>query len=154
MQGTVEQINLAERTSGPTFAVETVEAMAGRGLKGDRIVTERSPNGEPVEPKKQITLIEAEAFDALRRDYDLEFSAGESRRNICTRGVPLNHLVDRAFSVGAARLKGIELCEPCGIIEKLSGKKGVTKALIHRGGLRAEIVESGTIRVGDSIVVD
>ena len=154
MDATVEQINLADRTSGPTFPVDAVEALAGRGLEGDRIVIERSPNGEPVEPKKQITLIEAEALDALRRDCDLDFSAAQSRRNICTRGVALNHLVDRTFTVGAARLKGIELCEPCGIIEKLSGKQGVTKALIHRGGLRAKIIKGGTIRAGDAIRVD
>ena len=148
MAGRVEIISLAEATSGPAFSVDEVTALTGKGLEGDRIVNEA---GGDILPKKQVTLIEGEAIDAMQRDYGIEFSAAESRRNICTRGIALNHLVGCTFKVGGTMLRGVELCEPCGIIERLSGKEGARKALIHRGGLRAEVVEGGVIRTGDPI---
>ena len=68
-----------------------------------------------------------------------------------TRGVSLNHLVGREFRVGVVRARGVELCEPCGTMERLSGCKGSCKGLIHRGGLRAEVLDGGVIRVGDPV---
>jgi MOSC domain-containing protein YiiM len=100
-----------------------------------------------------VTLIEIEAIEALQRDYRIEMDPGDSRRNIVTRGVPLNHLVGREFKIGAVTLRGTRLCEPCSHLEKLS-VKGVQRGLIHRGGLRAEILTSGMIRVGDQINAD
>jgi len=85
---------------------------------------------------------------------DLKVDAGAIRRNLVTRGVALNHLVGREFRVGAARLKGIRLGEPCDHMEALSGVPGIRKALVHRGGLRAEILEGGLVRVGDIVVAD
>ncbi len=66
------------------------------------------------------------------------------------RGVPLNHLVGREFQIGPVRLRGIKLCEPCGHLEKMT-VPGIEKALLHRGGLRAEILTSGTLRPGDPV---
>jgi MOSC domain-containing protein YiiM len=77
-------------------------------------------------------------------------SPGAARRNLVTRGVPLNHLVGREFQVGGVRLRGTRLCEPCQYLEGLT-TKGVLAGLIHRGGLRADIVSGGTIRVGDLV---
>ena len=87
---------------------------------------------------------------ALQRDYQVEIDPGEARRNIVTRGVPLNQLVGREFEVGATRLRGTRLCEPCSHLEGLT-RKGVVRGLVHRGGLRADILAEGTIRVGDDI---
>jgi len=152
MSGRVEAIHLAETEGGPTFAVGEVNAITAQGLEGDRIINKaRAENRDTIEPKRQVTLIEAEALEALARDYGIEISAAESRRNICTRGAALNHLVGREFRVGPVRLRGIELCEPCGTLERLCGQKGIVKGLIHRGGLRAEIVEGGVIRTGDPV---
>lgn len=152
MSGRVEAIHLAETEGGPTFAVTEVKAITGTGLEGDRLVNAaRAAGGKPIAPKRQVTLIEAEALEALARDYDIVLSAAASRRNICTRGAALNHLVGREFRVGDVRLRGIELCEPCGTLERLSGQQGVVKGLLHRGGLRAEIVEGGVIRTGDPL---
>jgi MOSC domain-containing protein YiiM len=95
-------------------------------------------------------LIESEAVEALRRDYEIEFEAGMSRRNIVTRGVPLNHLVGREFRVGEVVLRGLKLCEPCGHLEQLTGVR-VREGLVHRGGLRAQVLNEGTIRPGDPI---
>ena len=102
-------------------------------------------------PKREITLIELEAIEALQRDYNIAIEPREARRNIVTRGVALNHLVGKEFSVGDVKLRGIELCEPCSHLEGLT-KPGVMRGLTHRGGLRAQILSEGTIRVCDAIV--
>jgi len=149
--GRVEAIHLAETTGGPTFAVNEVEALANEGLEGDRIVLEARAGSRTVLPKKQVTFIEQEALDALERDYGVALSAAECRRNVCTRGAALNHLVGCDFKVGGVVLRGIELCEPCGTLERLTGKSSLVKGLLHRGGLRAEVLAAGVIRVGDSI---
>ncbi len=86
----------------------------------------------------------------MNRDYRVALDAGDSRRNIATRGVPLNQLVGREFTVGAISLKGIRLCEPCGHLEGLT-REGVRAGLVHRGGLRAQILTGGVIRPGDPV---
>ena len=124
-----------------------VHAVAGRGIDGEHHAREGA------DPKRQVTLVEAEAIEGLARDYGITLAPGASRRNITTRGVALNHLVGREFQVGEARVRGIELCEPCAYLESLT-EPGVRRGLVHRGGLRAEIVAGGTIRVGDPIEWD
>ena len=148
----VEAIHIAPAMGESTVAVGEVEAIAGEGLKGDRYETGEGRPPEKQGGKRAATLIEAEAIEAIARDYDLHLDPGQSRRNITTRGVALNHLVGRTFRVGGATLRGVELCEPCNYLEGLT-KEHVRQALVHRGGLRAEIVGSGTIRVGDPIEV-
>jgi MOSC domain-containing protein YiiM len=97
-----------------------------------------------------VTLIESEAIDAVNRDYAMRIDPIETRRNILTRGVALNHLVGKEFSVGNVRLRGLELCEPCKHLEGMT-RPGVMRALVHRGGLRAQILQGGVVSVGDSI---
>ncbi len=95
-------------------------------------------------------LIEAEAIEALQLEYAVELAAGDARRNIVTRDVPLNHLVGREFTIGEVRVRGIRLCEPCDHLQRVTGKQ-LIKGLRHRGGLRAQILTQGTIRVGDIV---
>ncbi|HWC13626.1 MAG TPA: MOSC domain-containing protein [Actinomycetota bacterium] len=149
--GTVETIVLAGDEGAPCFEVREVAAHAGRGLEGDRYF-EHQGKMKKLEPARQATLIEAEALEAAARDYDEDIHPTDARRNIVTRGVALNHLVGKTFRVGDATLRGIKLCEPCGYLQKLSGKQ-VKVPLKHRGGLNAEITVSGTIRAGDAIVL-
>jgi MOSC domain-containing protein YiiM len=125
--------------------VNSIELIAGRGLSGDRYA-----NKQKTEPAQEVTLIEEEALTAAERDCQLALTHAEIRRNLLTAGVPLNHLVGRQFSVGNAVLEGIELCEPCSHLERLTGRK-VIEALLHRGGLRARVVRGGTIQPGDEI---
>ena len=96
-------------------------------------------------------MIEREAVAAVRDEEDLEVSEAETRRNLVTEGVPLNHLVGREFMVGEVRLRGVRLAEPCAYLEDLIGQAGLRKSLVHRGGLRADIIEGGTLRVGDLV---
>lgn len=150
--GEVAAIFIASEGERPMTERREVRAIAGRGLEGDRYF---SKNGSFSHlPSKggsrEVTLIEAEAIEAANRDYDLEMGLGDPRRNIVTRGIPLNHLVGEVFTVGEVRVRGMKLCEPCAHMEGLVAR-GARKALVHRGGLRAQILTDGTIKVGDSI---
>ena len=127
-----------------------IQAVAGRGLEGDRYFAGIGTYSNDPGSGREVTLIESEAIEALKRDYDVEIDAARARRNIVTRGVALNHLVERQFTVGAVTLRGTRLCDPCAHLEKLS-RKGALRGLIHRGGLRAEIITGGVIRIGDAI---
>ena len=130
-----------------------VRAVPGRGLEGDRYFSKTGTYSRHEGADRQITLIEVEALEALVRDYRIQLDPGESRRNVATRGVALNHLVGRRFRIGDVRLRGLRLCEPCSHMERLSGKP-VRSGLVHRGGLRAEILTEGVIRVGDPVERD
>ncbi len=131
-------------------AVNQARAVPGKGLEGDRYCLGTGTYSDKPGPAREVTLIESEALEALKRDYQIELEPGNSRRNIVTRGFPLNHLVDREFRVGEVKLKGIRLCEPCSHLEELS-QQGVRQGLIHRGGLRAQVLSAGIIRVGDAV---
>jgi MOSC domain-containing protein YiiM len=151
--GIVISIYIAPAAGAPMQSVAKIQAKAGRGLEGDRYCNRLGTfSGEPG-TGREITLIEIEAIEALKRDYQIELEAELTRRNLVTRGVPLNHLVNREFNVGAVTLRGTRLCEPCLHMEKLT-RKGVMSGLIHRGGLRADIAIEGVIHVGDIITVD
>jgi MOSC domain-containing protein YiiM len=147
--GVVVAIHIGPVRLEPMTQVAEVKAIAGSGLDGDRYQREQGSFSKKL-PRNQVTLIESEALEAAARDYELQLSAAESRRNILTEGIALNHLVGREFRIGEVRLRGLKLCEPCGHLKKLTGKD-VIAALKHRGGLRAEILEGGMIRVGDEI---
>lgn len=130
-----------------------VRAVPGRGLEGDRYFSKTGTYSRHEGADRQITLIEVEALEALERDYRIVLDPGESRRNVATRGVAVNHLVGRRFRIGEVRLRGLRLCEPCSHMERLSGKP-VRSGLVHRGGLRAEILTEGVIRVGDPVELE
>lgn len=149
MSATVKAILITPAEREAISSVAEVTAHAGRGLEGDRYY-ETVGKHKPLEPKRQATLIESEAIDAVVRDYGLDMEAADARRNIVTQGIALNHLVGKRFKVGEATLRGVKLCEPCNLMQRMAGKP-IKEPLKHRGGLRAEIVESGTIRLGDAI---
>src|ERR1700751_1566602 len=97
--GTVESIHVAPGAKAPMESVGTVEAVPGVGLIGDRYALKQGTFYKP-EPDFELTLIEAEAIEALKRDYEVELAPAEARRNLVTRGVALNHLVGREFQIG------------------------------------------------------
>lgn len=146
----VEAIYLHRTKAGAMDAVQSVRADAGRGLDGDTYYQSAEEAMDPSGRDREITLIEAEAVEAATRESGIPLTEAESRRNIVTRGVALNPLVGQEFRVGEVRLRGIRLCHPCSHLEKIT-RPGVLKALVNRGGLRAQILEGGTIRVGDAV---
>ena len=148
--GQVVSIQIAAQGGKPLETVTSIKAVAGQGLQGDRYFSSQGTFSKTGSISQQVTLIEVEALEALERDYGKKLSPEESRRNITTQGVALNHLVGKDFRVGRAVFRGIKLCEPCGYLEEITGKM-VKEGLIHRGGLRAQIISGGLIKVGDSI---
>ena len=150
-EGRVESIHIATTAEATMRGVAEIRAIAGLGLEGDRYATRTGTFSAKPKPGRQVTLVEAEAIEALERELGLKLDPGETRRNLVTRGVALNHLVGREFKVGAVRLWGHELCEPCGDLARMTGKPQILPGLVHRGGLRAEIIEGGVISVGDLI---
>ncbi len=148
--GTVVAIYLTPQASEPMIAVSEVRAVEGKGLEGDRYFHQTGTYSQKPGPDREVTLIESEALEALQRETGITLASGASRRNIVTRGAPLNQLVGKEFRVGEVTLRGIRLCEPCAHLEQLT-QPGVLQALVHRGGLRAQILTGGMIRVGDSL---
>jgi MOSC domain-containing protein YiiM len=150
MTGVVVSIHIAGEAEGPMIAVESVKAVPGKGLDGDRYSRRAGTFSKKPKPDREATLIEQEAIEAATRDYGVVIRDGDTRRNIVTNGVALNHLVGREFTAGAVRLRGVMLCEPCKHLAKLTTSE-LSNALVHRGGLRCQILTDGVIRVGDAI---
>ena len=150
--GGVVSLHIASGAGAEMRALTEVLAVAGRGIDGDRYFTHTGTYSNHPGSGRSVTLIEIEAIEALARDYDVHLPAGLARRNLVTRGVALSHLVGKKFTVGAVILRGMRLCEPCMHLETLA-VKGAALGLIHRGGLRAEILAGGSICVGDAIAI-
>jgi MOSC domain-containing protein YiiM len=154
-QGNVVAIGVAKSGSGPITVVDEARAVSGRGLEGDRYFEKQGTFTEsPNDTGRQVTLIEIEAIEALEREYGVKMCSTDARRNIVTKGVPLNHLVGQEFVVGDVRMRGVRLSEPClhmaTLVDK-TNKDAIRTGLMHRGGLRADIVTDGVIRVGDVV---
>jgi MOSC domain-containing protein YiiM len=151
-EGSVVGIYTAASAGAPMQAQDEVEAVAGVGLAGDRYADAAGTYSgrHHDDAHRAVTLIEEEAIRAARAEGGVELDAAETRRNLVTSGVPLNHLVDREFEVGSVWMRGVDLSEPCVYLER-GTRPGVRAALVHRGGLRAEILTGGRIRVGDRV---
>jgi len=147
--GTLESIYISPTARGPMQLLPSVVAIPGAGLEGDRYALKLGTFFKP-QPDYELTLIEAEAIEALRNEYGVTLAPGDARRNLVTREVPLNHLVGKEFMVGEVRIRGIRLCEPCDHLERLTDKT-LIKGLRHRGGLRAQILTEGVIHAGDKV---
>ncbi len=143
--GLLEEIHVAESAGTPTIALDRVRAIAGLGLEGDRhaVGTGTFPSRLP---GSALTLIEAEVCHS----FSPPLTADEHRRNLTTCGIALNDLVGRRFSVGKVVCRGMRLCEPCRVVQSYSDRP-VLRALVHRGGLRADILEDGDFHVGDPV---
>jgi MOSC domain-containing protein YiiM len=148
--GTVEAIVVAPEAEAAMHQIERAVAVAGRGLEGDRYFDERGTFSNPHGRGYDLTLIEAEVLDGLDLPAG-RLAPEDARRNIVTRGIDLNALVGEHFRVGDVECLGQRLCEPCAHLERLNDGAGILRPLVHRGGLRADILGDGTIRVGDQV---
>jgi MOSC domain-containing protein YiiM len=146
MSGRVEGIFITPDRGAMPEPVDSVRALAGRGLEGNRYFFDVAP------PGCAITLIAAEALEAMEREHGISLEARATRRNVVTRGLDVNDLVGKRFRVGDVECEGVELCEPCAHLESMT-KPGIIKGLVHRGGLNADILNDGEINVGDAVVV-
>jgi MOSC domain-containing protein YiiM len=135
----VEAIHLGAPRVAELWSVDSVRAVAGKGLEGDRHFHE---DGAPA--GQALTLVEAEVVE------DVGLHPGGTRRQVTVRGVRLNHLVGKRFRVGDVECFGVELCEPCAHLESMT-RPGIIKDLAHRAGINADVLTDGVIRVGDRI---
>jgi MOSC domain-containing protein YiiM len=145
-------ICLAATKAGELRMPESVRVVAGAGIEGDRHFGTRQQH-----PGQNLTLIEAEEIERFNTLHRTEIPLSAARRNLVTRGVRLNGLVGKNFSIGAVRLRGVELCEPCSkLARNLTGTglspTQIVKSFLHRAGLRADVLTSGTITRGDAVV--
>jgi MOSC domain-containing protein YiiM len=152
LRGTVEAIALADRAGGDMRTVDHARAIAARGLDGDRYAAKAGTFTPANDTARgyDLTLIAAEALDSLALPDGGTLGYAEARRNIVTRGIDLNALVGRRFRVGDVECLGQRLCEPCAHLERLT-TPGTLRALIHRGGLRADVLSDGQVSTGDLI---
>ncbi len=134
-------------------SVDSVDAVVGEGLVGDRYATRQGTYSQVPSPGggREVTLFEEEVLDALRRDHRIELAPAEHRRNITTRGLELHDLIGRRFRVGDVLLEGVRECTPCVYLQEHTGK-AVLEPLVGRGGLRANVLEGGTLHRGDVVV--
>src|SRR6266478_6527467 len=148
--GRVEWIHVAVSEGEPMRATDRIRVLAGIGLEGDRYATGRGHFSSTAGTGRALTLIEAEVLESLRDSLGIALRPGEARRNVTTRGIALNALVGHRFRIGSVLCEGARLCEPCSYLEDQLVKP-LLHPLLHRGGLRANVLEDGEIRVGDQV---
>ena len=150
--GKVINIFISPEAGKHMQSMKSVELIKGQGIKGDRYFSKKGTFSRPeLNPGQHVTLIETENCKLIEDFYKMKFSAECSRRNIETEGIQLNDLIDKKVRVGSAILKGIRLCEPCEHLANLVGRQ-VLHGLVHRGGLRAEVIQGGIISIDDEII--
>lgn len=151
-EGVVEAIAVAAAAELEPVLVDSARAVAGRGLEGDRYANGEGTFSGGTGDGRALTLIEGEVLDAMELPDGSRLGPAEARRNLVTRGISLNPLVGRRFTVGDVVCEGRRLCEPCAHLGRLTGP-GVLRGLVHRGGLRADVLGDGVIEVGAAVRV-
>lgn len=152
LESWVEHLLVATERHGEMLALPAVQLKAGAGIVGDRFFGRRR-----TQPGLNLTLIEAEAIEAVAAALGLAIPPAAPRRNVVTRGARLNALVGREFLLGTVRLRGIELCEPCVVLGRnletpAHPRERIIRAFAGRGGLRAQVLGDGVVRTGDPLL--
>lgn len=145
-QARVDAIYIGPEDEGPMHKVPAVEAVAGRGLRGDRYF-QPADGGDPTE---EVTLVALEGIEAAAAESGLDITPEDTRRNLVTFGVELDELIGKRFVVGEVELEGLEPNPPCRHLVQITGKD-LLKPLIERGGIRARIHKGGTVHEGDAL---
>lgn len=155
MSGKIVKLLISKDTQTPMLNVNQIVLEVGKGIFGDRYYNQIgtfSNKGE-IEPDRDVTLIEIEKIDALNKEHNLEITAEDLRRNIVITNCDLNSLVGKEFQIGEVVLKGLRLCEPCKYLaDKLNEKKTLTE-MVHKAGLRAQIIKGGSINLDSQVEV-
>ncbi|MEO6004219.1 MAG: MOSC domain-containing protein [Opitutus sp.] len=148
----IAEILIAVSPQAPVVPQQQVRAVPGRGLEGDRYFDGTGTfSPHPPKPDFEVTLIQREHVEAFAAASGIRFSTHDARRNLVTVGIDLNTLVGREFQIGSAVIRGLRWCEPCNYLAKQTAPE-VLRGLLHKGGLRAQVVKEGIISVNDSLV--
>jgi MOSC domain-containing protein YiiM len=150
--GSLIQICIADAAIAPMQSVREIECLSGRGLAGDRyFVGTGTFSATAKKPSHEVTLVAAEEIEDFNARFGTNLKPEDLRRNLVTRGIRLNELVGQRFTIGPVTFEGIRLCEPCSHLAAATREEVLT-GLVHHAGLRAAIVESGMVRVGDPVL--
>lgn len=148
--GEVAALYIGPEPEGPMKQVESVTAIAGRGLEGDRYFQDDAISPAERDPTIEVTLIETEGIDAARAESGIDILPEDSRRNVHTRGIRLDELLGKRFLVGEVEFEGLKPNPPCAHLQRLAGKR-LLEPMIERGGIRARVLSSGMINEGDAV---
>lgn len=149
--GSVVALFIVDRMSAPMNKVEQVNALAGKGLEGDRYLLGTGTYSKKPQPGRQVTLIKSETLEWLKDGFDITVKPEESRRNVLTKGIEINDLIGTEFYVGTVRLRAHRITQPCLYLEKLLDQPGLYKELWDNGGISCEILTDGIIKERDII---
>lgn len=149
--GTVQALFRFPASDAPAEPLDAARLIAGVGIEGDRYARGEGHFSAPNRWGQALTLIEVEAVEGLAIEHGIRMPAEAARRNVVTRGISLNALMGRRFRIGGLLCQGSRLAEPCAWLQRTT-PRGTLRGLVHRGGLRADILESGTVRIGDAVV--
>tara|TARA_B100002051_G_scaffold876_1_gene796 strand:+ start:272 stop:715 length:444 start_codon:yes stop_codon:yes gene_type:complete len=145
--GRIIKIGITKLIHNPIDSVESIEVVAGKGIKGDRKFQDNNAKDQ------QLTLIESENIDYYNKKYNSNFSYLDFRRNLITKNIRLNDLVGKTLFIGKVKVRGIDLCRPCKELEEKLGATNYLKEFLRSGGLRCEILTTGSIKVNDKISI-
>lgn len=143
----IKTIFVAKQSKQAQIEIDAVKVDAGKGIVGDRYYGKKGSDGP------NITFVESEAIAQYNQNFAQQIQLADTRRNVVTHDIALNDLVGKRFRIGEAEFYGVELCEPCAFLGKTLATEEmnaaqVVKAWLHKGGLRADVVRSGVLRVG------
>lgn len=154
MTGRLLSIYLAPAAGAPVRRVAQAQALAGRGLDGDRYAAGAGSFSRWPGRGREVTLVAAEALAEAEAEFGVAVGEGQHRRNLVVEGVPLDALRGVPFEIGGARFEGVRVCAPCKYLVRVTGQERIFDALVRRGGLRASITAGGTVREGDAVTWD
>ena len=143
--GRVREIGIFVNEANKMLNLNEVEAVAGKGLRNDNHFKENN------EKKCQITLMEIENINYYNKISGSTIPPINFRRNIITEGIKLNELVGSKIFIGQVEVKVHDLCRPCKYLQESLQQKNLVNELMHKGGLRCEILTSGKIYINDQI---
>ena len=155
MSGKIVNLFISPDTKSAMQEVNQMILEEEKGIFGDRYYNQEGTfsNKGKIEPDRDVTLIEIEKINEFNDNFNQNITAEDFRRNIVISNCDLNSLVDKEFQIGNVVLKGIRLCEPCKYLsEKLDNEKVLTE-MIHKSGLRAQIIKGGSIEMTSQLEV-
>ena len=141
------KIGFAKDHNKEIIETNEINLIAGKGIVGDRHFKDYN------DPFNQLTIIESENIDEYNLRYKLNISYLNFRRNIVTKGIKLNNLVEKKISIGSVKLEVIDLCRPCRHLSEKLGRNDIIKEFLRKGGIRCQIINDGKISLNDQIKI-
>jgi len=143
--GKIEAISITNISEANTFYVNQAYLEKGKGIVNDRYYENFK------EKKEQVTLISLEEINAFNNQVNQNIEPKDFRRNIIVSGIDLNKLIDKQIKINQVILKIHEICQPCKYLQDRLKLPSLVKLLVNKSGVRAEIIKSGNLSVGDTI---